>query len=143
MTAAAIALAIAFGGSQAAAKSPRVSVADIVGEWRGEYVCLQGVTALVLTLTPAPDGRLSGRFVFGPTPRNPAVPRGAFAMTGSFDVGRRTLRMTAGKWIERPSGYGVVDLQGQLNRSGARISGDVLYPGCGRFELSREPPAIG
>ena len=80
---------------------------------------------------------LSAVFQFFPLAENPGVPSGRFSMTGSRsgrDVG---LRQSA--WIDRPPGYAMVDLVGELSDDGETFAGTVqaATPGCTTFSLTR------
>lgn len=115
----------------------------ITGEWRGSYICAQGETALKLTVTPAKAGAIEARFAFGPLPKNPEVPKGAYAMQGTFDPASRRMVLNGVKWIDAPFMYVMVDLDGRMNVDGNLITGKVPGPGCTIFELRRDAQLVG
>lgn len=111
---------------------------EIAGEWRGGYVCGQGLTALRLSIVRDVTGDgVTATFRFGPDASNPGVPKGAYSMSGRFNAADKRLRLHAGSWIIQPAGYITVDLDGHMGASGLYISGDVVGPGCSGFELTR------
>ena len=108
------------------------------GTWKGSYRCGQGNTALILDLQPGPKtGEIKGLFYFHESGDNPGVPQGCFAMTGSVDRQSRRVELYAGRWLLQPFGYVTVDLVGQLDPTGERLSGRVIGPLCRGFELQR------
>lgn len=108
------------------------------GTWEGSYACGQGDTALTLILRPGPNrGALDGLFHFHASAGNPGVPEGCFTMTGSVDGQSRQVSLAAGPWLLQPFGYVTVDLVGQLEPGGARLSGRVIGPLCQGFKLRR------
>jgi hypothetical protein len=122
---------------------PAVGVAPVVGEWRGRYICGQGVTALHLRVTQDAKGKIIASFNFGPAPENPTVPKGAYAMAGVYDAKSRDVLFTAVEWINQPSGYGMVDLVGRMTADGSRLTGKVPFAGCTVFDLQRDAPLVG
>lgn len=110
----------------------------VSGTWEGSYRCDQGNTALILDLQPgARSGKIEGLFYFHESADNPGVPQGCFAMAGSVDSRSREVRLTAGRWLLQPFGYVTVDLVGQLDLTGKRLSGRVIGPLCRGYELHR------
>ena len=111
--------------------------ASVLGDWRGSYVCAQGLTGLHLSVLAARKGRLNAIFDFSPVKDNPLVPHGRYAMSGEFNAKTGRLALRAGRWIEQPIGYFTVDLDGYLNTPGDRITGVVPAAGCSVFDLVR------
>ena len=117
---------------------------SVVGTWQGHYTCLQGDTALTLTIRPAGSGMdVEGLFHFRASAANPGVPEGCFKVAGRHDAATREVSLSAGTWLLRPFGYVSVDLEGRLGPSGDRLRGRVLGPGCTTFELRRAAPESG
>ncbi len=113
-----------------------ISVAAVMGSWTGTYLCGQGESAMDLLIYDAGGGRLDARMSFGPTPSNPTVPKGSFAMEGTLEDDVMTLTGTT--WIEQPDGYGLIDLSATLaDPAPARIDGSVDTDGCGTFTITR------
>ncbi|MFE5208109.1 serine/threonine-protein kinase [Streptomyces sp. NPDC056600] len=116
--------------------SPSEVVTDLSGRWNGSYVCNQGITGLVLTVDQYQDGSVTGVFAFYPAPSNPTVPRGSFAVAGTFESGVLTLRAT--NWIEQPPGYLTVDLQAAYDPSApGHMDGRVYGANCTTFSADR------
>ncbi len=116
---------------------------DIVGEWRGKYVCAQGVTSLDLTVGLTKSGGLAATFRFGPLPENPEVPEGAYAMSGAWNPAKREAILKGLRWVRLPDGYAMVDLHGRVSPAGDRYTGTIPFSGCSWFELWRMEPLIG
>jgi hypothetical protein len=117
---------------------------SIAGEWTGKYICAQGVTALRLTIAEKQGEAITATFNFGPLPENPGVPKGAYRMEGVYEPASRHLKLDGARWIEAPTGYVMVGLDGRLARDGKTIAGAVPdIPGCTIFEVSRGAPLIG
>ena len=136
-----VGLLFVFGEGAVDARTPPGKPA-VLGEWHGKYICTQGVTALKLSIAEGPKGRITATFRFGPLPENPEVPRGLYAMEGSYEVKTRRLRLKGTQWIDASSGYSMVDLDGNMDAPGQRLSGKVPFPGCTRFELERDAPFV-
>jgi hypothetical protein len=104
--------------------------------WQGQYVCLQGATALLLTITHRDTVNVEARFDFGPLPGNPSVPRGSFTMRGTVNLKTGAVMLLPGAWIARPPGWVMVGLDGRI--SGDRLAGRVTHAqGCSGFSLQR------
>src|SRR6266542_1609907 len=69
------------------------------GTWKGTYTCTQGATGLTLVVA-AGKGLATATFSFYPVAANPGVPRGRFAMTGTYTS--RSLDLEPDHWIARP-----------------------------------------
>lgn len=116
--------------------SPTDDVADLSGQWDGSYICNQGVTDLALTITQYDDGTAEAVFSFYPDPSNPQVPRGSFAMEGTFSGGVLTLRAT--HWINQPPDFVAVNLQATYDTSTPdQLNGLVYGPNCTTFSTQR------
>ena len=117
----------------------------ITGEWVGRYICNQGVTALHLTIQKTGAGKgVTATFNFGPPPENPDVPKGAYAMRGTYDPASRRIKLEGDRWINQPFGYLMVGLDGKVAQTGEKITGyipDLL--GCTDFEVRRTAELIG
>lgn len=134
LRATAFATTVAILGGNAAAQS--VTMADVVGSWTGLYQCAQGSTALELEISGGEDAVVA-RFAFSAHPSNPSVPSGSFMMTGRFDTKTATLTLTQQRWVDRPQGYVMVDMVGQI-AAGERIyRGRIATEGCAEFFLKR------
>jgi hypothetical protein len=118
-------------------QSPRApsggAAVGVSGVWTGSYVCGQGTTGVRLTIKSTTSGVVEGAFEFFPTPDNPTVPAGSFAVKGSYVAGKMVL--AGEKWINRPRGYEMVGLSGTFSGEARSFSGRVLYPGCSTFVL--------
>lgn len=118
--------------------APGVPTVDLNGPWQGYYTCLQGDTAVELTLVHDPlSGALSAEFAFGPSPENPDVPAGRFALQGVFDPLFMAATLTPDRWIERPEGYGMVGVEAFYDPFGDRLDGWLDDPNCSDFAVTR------
>ena len=106
--------------------------------YAGSYWCAQGKTKLTLTVDEVDGDVLTVIFAFdfagGP---GYAAAAGRYSMKGSFDQKGDRLVLHPLKWIEQPAGYTMVDLTGNVSRTGG-INGTVGGPGCTTFQVSPE-----
>lgn len=106
-----------------------------VDTWTGQYICGQGKTDMVLKLTQwDAQGAVAGTFAFRFAAKGV---NGAFNVRGRYDATRRVLKLQPGDWIARPDNYNPVALEGTVSGDGHRISGRILDPACGGFEVAR------
>lgn len=87
--------------------------------WEGTYTANQGETRLTLTVKED-----TVEFAFGPTLANPTVPEGKFVMFYEYDSVTGALSLEQGKWIQKPSGFIMLDMVGSV--SGDYYTGVVL-----------------
>ena len=88
----------------------------------------------------APDGTLIARFDFYAVPGNPGVPSGSFTMAGTYSAA--SLDLTPDYWISQPPGYSMVGLNaGPPVKGDTILNGDVPYPGCTTFTVTRSSTA--
>lgn len=109
-------------------------------EWRGEYRCTQGRTAVTLTLDARPSGALRAVFEFGPHPENPDVPAGAYRLAGrirSGPEGTFDIALQPRAWIRQPVGYIMVPVKARSSRRWLRLVGRMLHPSCGAIDVRR------
>ena len=107
----------------------------LAGGWTGTYTCLQGVTALDLSVQERKGGTLAAQFHFHADPTNPGVPEGCYNMRGTYDAASRRLSLAATSWVRRPRGYVTVDMEGTRDRAGSLLAGRILSEGCTGFVL--------
>jgi len=113
------------------------------GEWTGKYVCGQGVTAMRLVVVSTGAGGARAVAHFFPTPENPRVPEGCFALTGLFDQVTGEFGLRQANWIVRPRGYSMVDLIGTVDAKGTAFGGRITnLKGCSTFSLTRDPVSM-
>jgi uncharacterized protein with FMN-binding domain len=118
---------------------PQVEVLN--GTWEGTYSCAQGLTNLKLVIQANSANEIDAVFMFSPHPQNPQVPSGRFRMAGNLEISNSKdipdlLDLKGTTWINRPAGYMLVDLRGDVSASKSRITGNVLaVPGCSTFDL--------
>lgn len=125
-------------GVVAATSAPGARAADLTGDWRGEYACVQGVTGLTLRVLES-GSRLRALFAFYAKTENPDVPSGCFEMSGRVIPRTNQVQFDGGKWLRRPPGWGVVDLRGVVDAAADSIAGRVSTSGCQDFRLTRVP----
>ena len=95
----------------------------LVGIWYGSYGAGQGETGLTLRVHQEGGGR-KATFHFYNLPGRTNAAEGSFNMNVSYDQKTRKYYLEAYEWIERPSGYVVVNLEGTL--TGTTFSGNVI-----------------
>ncbi|MFE3328950.1 serine/threonine-protein kinase [Streptomyces sp. NPDC059176] len=111
-------------------------VRQVTGRWLGSYVCNQGITGLSLNVEDEGGGDVSAVFSFFPAPSNPLVPRGSFAMSGTYRNGRLVLDAT--HWIVRPPDYLMVNLLARYDPDTPdHLDGTVYGAGCSSFSVAR------
>ena len=118
--------------------SPAGDEASILaGTWNGTYYCAQGETGIRLVIQVNANEQLKATFNAYPLPGNPGVPHASFAMTGSYSADGIVL--VPGYWINKPLGYIMVGLTGELiAKTPDRINGHIVAPaGCTTFSLRK------
>jgi hypothetical protein len=113
----------------------------LIGEWKGSYACLQGHTGLILTIAESADTAFKGEFAFFPLPDNPRVPKGRFAIEGTFNPKTSRVDIKGVKWMEQPTNYRMVDLHGVVSDDGSAIDGKVEFTGCSGFHVALQGKA--
>lgn len=76
-------------------------------------------------------------FHFYATSQNPDVPTGTYAMEGTFNNDTGELRLGGVSWINRPRGYDMVPLNGEIAPNAAELTGRIEFHGCEQFTLRR------
>ena len=111
---------------------------DLNGKWEGSYTCSQGFTRLTLQVThDTGSNTLDAVFAFYADNSNPDVPTGRYTMLGSYSPDTLSVVLEQGEWIEQPSGYVMVSLDGFINEEGTAIAGTVDNLGCTEFTVER------
>jgi len=112
---------------------------EIIAEYTGHYVCIQGLTALNLQIVRGDDiASPNVIFNFGPTESNPTVPSGSFFLRGTVELNGGTLSLSPVSWLSRPPGFVMVGLSGESTDGGATFEGSVLSGfGCTSFSVRR------
>jgi len=109
----------------------------VLGIWRGEYSCAQGLTGVTLILEKNPGNNhlINGTFSFFPLPFNPTVPSGSFTLKGNYTESRK-LTLIPDRWIDHPFLFTMVSIDGRLYNVKTLI---IRIPECGSTSvLSRE-----
>jgi predicted aspartyl protease len=111
----------------------------IVLEYKGNYVCAQGVTNLTIQfLRPESGSQAAAIFEFGPSPDNPSIPSGAFLLQGTIDLNGGRLDLQPLTWLSQPPRYGMVGLSGTSGDGGNTFEGMILNGNrCSVFSISR------
>ncbi len=92
--------------------------------WQGEYYANQGKTALSLDISEVTEqGTVKAEFIFSEHVDNSGVPSGNYEMEGTYDFSSHALKLSGTKWIEHPSGYNFVDIDGSVDLSSKAITG--------------------
>lgn len=131
------AMAQRTSGQEAGEARRPAELSRLLGVWRGTYVCAQGLTGLMLTVSGSRANVLEAEFAFYPVPENPRVPAGRFRMSGVFDNATQTLHLRPGQWLERPPGYLTVSLSASVDLEAGEMVGTVSGSGCGPVRLTR------
>ena len=118
-------------------QSGEVTARSLEGNWQGVYFCGQGLTNLNLVVQAGERGELDATFNFYAHVSNSEVPSGSFAMKGALIPGTNTLVFKGTRWINRPRGYNMVDLSGEVASDRSHISGRVTSYSCTTFSLTR------
>ena len=106
--------------------------------YSGVYWCARGSTDLTLTFDEVDADAIEATFAFhhdGVSGGNSVD--GSFRMHGTFDKKGNRLVLKGVEWIDQPSGFTMVDLMGNVGRSGV-ISGSVAGPRCTTFAVKPE-----
>ena len=128
-------------GTDAEPSATDGDAANLIGDWTGSYTCSQGLTGLDLSIERSSSGVVNATFNFYPLPENPSVPTGSFLMEGSYGE-NGNLILNGTDWLEQPTGYRTVNLEGQVSNNFSTFSGQVTSStgaaGCTTFSLSKE-----
>ena len=139
---AAVVLAVSCGFARLAAAQDT----DLLkGDWVGSYRCRQGLTAVVVSLTPERDNAVSGSFTFGNLPGRDNAANGKYLLVGTYDGASHTLKMRPGGWVRQPKGYSPVGFTATLDPASQRLTGSVAFSGCSTIALQKvaAAPAAG
>ena len=117
---------------------PESSAKDTLsGEWGGVYQCVQGQTAVVVSLALEKDGSVNGTFAFGNLPGRSNAKDGEYRIVGMFDAASGQLRMQPNGWIRQPPGYFPVGFTADLDPAAQRLTGHIDFAGCSRISMDR------
>lgn len=100
-------------------------------EYNGYYYCSQGRTALTLDIK---EDYSQANFKF----ITKQAISGEFKMIGDYSASGRKLNLAGHKWIKRPGGFSMVDLEGAFSKDFAEFSGSIMFPGCSTFKVVKE-----
>ena len=116
----------------------------------GTYLCSQGETKLTIVIDEVghdgDDLPVEARFEFlfeRPRGQGDDV-RGAYRMSGRYDMKTRRLALKGGDWIgPPPANYVPVDIRGSLGKSGDTYNGTIDTKGCTTFDTKLDPATAG
>lgn len=80
---------------------------------------------------------ITATFHFYESPSNPGLPEGKYAMQGRYDRKTGELKLGGLGWLERPSGYDMVPLSGQIKEGSNIFRGRIEFQQCETFTLQR------
>jgi hypothetical protein len=106
------------------------------GKWKGSYICGQGSSGLTLEITPASTS-LGAVFNFYPIPQNTKAKSGSFSLIGQFTMDG-SFKLKPNRWIERPAGYRMVGMAGNINIEKKVLVGSITERGCSNFQLQKQ-----
>lgn len=91
---------------------------------------------------PAPKPKpaqysVTATFHFYESPSNPGLPEGKYAMQGSYNRKSGELKLGGLGWLERPSGYDMVPLSGEIKEGSDIFRGRIEFQQCETFTLQR------
>ena len=107
--------------------------------WSGYYACSQGVASLILRINSVLEIKntdvlnVEAIFDFDYGDRRGV---GKYYLYGQYNPKNRTLLLNPGDWIQRPSGYLTVGMDGKISSDGKHYTGKILSSGCREFDLS-------
>ena len=85
------------------------------GKWTGHYSTWGGKPSLNLYInTQDANGMLTATFDFGPSASAPDYKTGSYSMVGGIEKETLVVTLKGNNWINRPSGFWMVDLSGVL-----------------------------
>ena len=125
---------VRLGSAQDAGSSAALSL----GDWRGAYICNQGLTRMTLRIVRL-EPELRALYAFYAHEENPGVPSGCYALSGDFDPATGRFSLQPDGWINKPEGYFAVALEGQVEEGGATLTGKVLGWNCTTFDVALGP----
>ncbi len=136
-------LASLVGPALARGVDSQATIAGPFGEWRGHYLCSQGLTGLTLTVrsSSAIGDNVSALFDFYPLPENPTQ-SGQFTMVGQWRGDEQRLSLTPEVWINQPEGWEMVGLDLSPSQNFGLLTGIVASQDCGHVFLEREAAGI-
>ncbi len=104
--------------------------------WPGYYLCGQGKTNLTLRIESVAGRAVNAIFEF----QVPAQGvRGSYKLAGPYDPQTRKLKLKPGAWIQRPTNYETVGMDGVVSPDGATYAGRIMNPRCTTFSVQLEP----
>jgi hypothetical protein len=106
---------------------------DIVGIWEGGYTAYQGTTGLTLSVYNT-GNQYEAVFEFYNLPKKENAKNGKYYMSVSYNELTKKYYLTGNEWIEQPSGYIFVDLEGKITKN--VFSGSVIIP---KYSLDTNP----
>lgn len=126
---------------QKEAEAKRQALLDTFqGEWKGSYVCGQGDTELTIKIDDVlADGRMSGAFVFYPTPESRNGVFGEYQIFIAIDAEKKVLQASPGPWVKRLGGFQTVGFEAVLRED--RLVGKILNRNCGTMEVAKSLPS--
>jgi len=105
------------------------------GRWIGTYICGQGITGLTLNIATT-SSKMKALFNFYPIPQNHNSKSGSYTLTGQFFTDG-SFRLKPNRWINRPSGYIMVGMEGKINLERNELVGVITYGNCSNFRLQK------
>ena len=94
-------------------------------EYRGNYICAQGVTGLSIRIVDKTSPQKRAVFSFGSTASAPNLPAGSFMMQGRVDLDGGSLNLDSVSWLVQPPGWVMVSLVGTSTDHGESFRGKV------------------
>lgn len=124
---------------QAYAVTDESNLNEFMGTYRGSYYANQGHTGLTLKVYMDENNDYKAEFYFYSVPENPSVPSGKYLCDVSYNNSNDTFYVKGTEWIEKPSTYVFVDLEGVYENK--TYVGTVYSTGSSRtfsFDLTKQ-----
>ncbi|MEZ4335902.1 MAG: hypothetical protein R3B82_04680 [Sandaracinaceae bacterium] len=98
--------------------------------WTGTYLCRQATTPMTLEIRGVDGLHVQGIFRF-----THPLGVGSYHVSGTYEASGRRLQLTPGAWIQRPSDFIAVGMDGTIDPAGQRYAGRMQHPDCTTFQL--------
>jgi hypothetical protein len=83
------------------------------------------------------DNNIEAVFSFYPLAKNLNAKSGSYKMAGKYNKETGVIELKGTEWIDRPSGYDMVDLVAAVDLTAKKINGKIPSRGCGNVVLTK------
>jgi hypothetical protein len=107
-------------------------------QYRGTYVCAQGLTAMTLSIRGIGNTTQTGIMTFAPTAESRfRFAPGVYTVQGTFDPQSGELALQPVQWVQQPPGFIFLPMEGSSTDGGDTFTGRMVGGGCGAFRIFR------